>query len=147
MKTVRRDRKISRRKIHTHVPLTPFVDDIGLRFLVYCGCPHHQGFLKVREDHRKEYCHGFSCLYYKQINIDHEHEYSPEKLREKEILSENLSQNARRVVKINPLSDEQNSFYWAKDSGETIFILKSKSLELFQGEEDLSRDHFKLVVN
>lgn len=140
MVTRKCDRPQSRKLSNTHMRLTPFLDENNSRFLVYCSCARHPGFLRTMkrlEDH--PYCKPIECVHHKKLSIENSHEYDID------LINANLKNQEKGIhptYRFHPQRDDQGKpFFWVLDRGNFVYLLHPSKQSLF---EQLDRDHFQL---
>lgn len=137
----------STRTRDTHMRVAPFLDDKNSRFLVYCFGACHPGFLKTL-DRGKDclHCGQGTCESYRKLVIDNNHIYDPERILA--ILAKQrqdyLIQGGAPTYRFFPQKEERGRFFfWVKDGGDFLYILRPRKLQLVP---EIERDHFRLYI-
>ena len=142
-----RDKQASTKLRDTHMRLIPFLDNQNSRFLIYCSCARHPGFLKVldREDH--PYCQRGVCASYIKLPIENSHVYNLDFIAHSlnEQKREYLSKNISPTTRFFPQKDEEGkNFFWILDRGNFLYVLNPSKESLV---DNIEGDHFRLFLN
>jgi hypothetical protein len=127
--------------------LTPFIDDQNSRFLVYCSCARHPGFLKVLERANYVHCQPTVCAHHVKLPIENSHSYDLDFIaytlaqEKKEYLSKAVSPTARFFPQKN---EDGKPFFWVLDRGNFLYVLKPRKESLI---DNLEGDHFQLFLD